>query len=165
MDTLQNIASFESSSVIGTFKKNFNVTTEEASDIFRETKKWLYLCQLAQQSAFSQPTPPRMVITKELSIIDEMWHAFILNTRDYHDFCANLLGTFIHHVPILTDTPSIDISGSREVSSERAAQRLKEMRAQLLFTQKHLGNSTLKKWYGHYAKHYTPEKIKALSIK
>jgi hypothetical protein len=165
MKTLQNIAGFESHAVLGTFKKNFHVTQEEASDIFGETKKWLYLCRLAYQNPSSDPAPTRMVITKELSIIDEMWHAFILNTREYHDFCTHFLGAFIHHVPILMDSTSTNNDRPSEANSDRAPQRLKEMRAQLLFTQKHLGHSTLTKWYGHYAKHYTTEKIKALSTK
>lgn len=31
--------------------------------------------------------------------VDEVWHAFILFTRDYAAFCQAAFGEFIHHVP------------------------------------------------------------------
>lgn len=31
--------------------------------------------------------------------VDEVWHALILFTREYADFCQQAFGTFIHHVP------------------------------------------------------------------
>lgn len=31
--------------------------------------------------------------------VDEAWHAFILSTREYRDFCRQVLGRFLHHVP------------------------------------------------------------------
>lgn len=31
--------------------------------------------------------------------VDEVWHAFILHTRDYAAFCESVFGTFLHHEP------------------------------------------------------------------
>jgi len=31
--------------------------------------------------------------------VDDVWHAFILFTREYAAFCQDAFGTFIHHVP------------------------------------------------------------------
>jgi hypothetical protein len=39
-------------------------------------------------------------------IIDDLWHEFILHTRDYAEFCAVVLGTFVHHVPLTAPDPS-----------------------------------------------------------
>jgi len=33
--------------------------------------------------------------------VDEYWHKFILDTREYQQFCDEVLGQFIHHTPIL----------------------------------------------------------------
>jgi hypothetical protein len=38
--------------------------------------------------------------------VDEVWHAFILFTREYADFCQDIFGEFIHHVPRTSRTPS-----------------------------------------------------------
>lgn len=32
-------------------------------------------------------------------LVDKFWHAFILHTRDYEDFCKRHLGHFFHHEP------------------------------------------------------------------
>lgn len=31
--------------------------------------------------------------------IDQMWHTFLLFTRDYRDFCEQWLGRFVEHEP------------------------------------------------------------------
>lgn len=31
--------------------------------------------------------------------IDEVWHAHILHTKDYDQFCKHIFGTFLHHHP------------------------------------------------------------------
>ncbi len=32
-------------------------------------------------------------------LVDKFWHAFILHTRDYDEFCKKHLGHFFHHEP------------------------------------------------------------------
>jgi hypothetical protein len=39
----------------------------------------------------------RGYVTPVFQAIDEVWHAHILCTRDYADFCARNFGRFIHH--------------------------------------------------------------------
>jgi hypothetical protein len=34
--------------------------------------------------------------------VDELWHAFILYTREYQSFCRRAFGTFLHHAPAAT---------------------------------------------------------------
>lgn len=31
--------------------------------------------------------------------VDEAWHEFILHTKQYMEYCENLFGRIIHHVP------------------------------------------------------------------
>lgn len=33
-------------------------------------------------------------------LVDEVWHGFILHTADYHLFCKERYGHFVHHVPL-----------------------------------------------------------------
>jgi len=39
-------------------------------------------------------------------IADDLWHEFILYTRDYKEFCARAFGTFLHHTPAAVLDPS-----------------------------------------------------------
>jgi hypothetical protein len=38
-------------------------------------------------------------------IVDELWHEFILHTREYGRFCETVLGRFVHHVPAVQPDP------------------------------------------------------------
>jgi hypothetical protein len=42
--------------------------------------------------------------------VDEVWHAFILFTRDYADFCQQAFGSFIHHVPRTSRSPRPELT-------------------------------------------------------
>jgi hypothetical protein len=58
--------------------------------------------------------------------VDEVWHAFILFTREYAEFCQDTFGMFLHHVPRTSRSPHRDASGESfmaayaEVFGERA---------------------------------------------
>ena len=44
--------------------------------------------------------PDDYIFTHEpLWVIDEMWHTFLLYSKDYYDFCHQYLGRMIHHRP------------------------------------------------------------------
>ncbi len=63
-------------------------TEEKTSELFLEMKRFLFLCATNEVSL----APPEEV--------DEIWHNFILFTRDYADFCENVVGIFINHRPM-----------------------------------------------------------------
>jgi len=43
--------------------------------------------------------------------VDEFWHAFLLFTREYHEFCQRHFGKFVHHVPEHSgDIQALDMS-------------------------------------------------------
>jgi len=43
--------------------------------------------------------------------VDEVWHTFILFTREYAEFCQAAFGTFIHHVPRTSRSAIPEASG------------------------------------------------------
>ncbi len=43
-------------------------------------------------------------------IVDDLWHEFILYTRDYNDFCSNAFGRFLHHTPAVRLAPGLKSS-------------------------------------------------------
>ncbi|MER5562491.1 hypothetical protein CG740_37040 [Streptomyces sp. CB01201] len=36
-------------------------------------------------------------------LVDDFWHAFLLHTKAYQDFCEQTLGKFVHHQPGFLD--------------------------------------------------------------
>lgn len=61
-----------------------------AEESFFETKRFLWLCGTEESAQPLAPTEP----------IDEVWHNFLLFTREYQTFCQRFFGFFIHHVPL-----------------------------------------------------------------
>lgn len=55
------------------------------------------------------------------AVVDVGWHAFILNTREYTEFCRRVAGRFIHHVP--------DEAGRKVSGSHRRAELTRTMEA------------------------------------
>jgi hypothetical protein len=64
---------------------------EEAIDEFR---KYLMLITLGHRSV--------AMTSRE---VDEVWHTFILFTRDYTSFCNDVFGNYLHHQPSLPSDP------------------------------------------------------------
>lgn len=73
--------------LIRRFSVDFKVTETEAKERFEETKKFLVLSATNRTNTYS---PSKTV--------DEMWHSFLLSTKDYFEFCKQL-GCFVHHQP------------------------------------------------------------------
>jgi hypothetical protein len=74
------------------FAKDHGVTLGRATALFEETKRFLTVGRLV--GAKLAPSPD----------IDDMWHAWILYTKDYHAFCERL-GSYIHHKPLPKGSP------------------------------------------------------------
>src|SRR5215207_9356064 len=85
---LSELMQYRNEDVLSRFTDLMDVTDEEAEDIFAETKKFLFICR-----------QPGVFIPDELLIVDEMWHNFILFTKEYQDFCAFYFGGYLHHTP------------------------------------------------------------------
>ncbi|MFI9718476.1 glycine-rich domain-containing protein [Streptomyces sp. NPDC052396] len=50
------------------------------------------LAFLAASAATDKPLSPS-------PLVDDFWHAFVLRTKDYADFCQAAFGKFVHHQP------------------------------------------------------------------
>jgi hypothetical protein len=47
------------------------------------------------------------VVAMPSRIVDELWHEFILHTREYQHFCDKAFGRFMHHRPAVTMGSSV----------------------------------------------------------
>jgi hypothetical protein len=48
--------------------------------------------------------PPSARLSMPSVLVDDMWHKFLLHTRDYAAFCDAAFGRFLHHEPESTLT-------------------------------------------------------------
>ncbi len=54
-------------------------------------------------------------------VVDLGWHAFLLHTRDYADFCDRIAGRFLHHVPTDEDNPTATGTAAQTIARTVAA--------------------------------------------
>lgn len=149
--TLATLLQYRNEDVLSRFTDLFEVTEAEAADIFTETKKFLYICR-----------QPGVFIPDELLIVDEMWHNFILFTKEYQDFCAFYFGVYLHHIPATKAEKSkhreqvaTDIDTAKKAFNEKLARFMS-------VTYDQLGRDTVVKWFQQYPAQYSKQVIKNL---
>lgn len=150
MQPLNEILSYTSEKTITRFLKLYDLEKQQAEDIFQETLKFLYLCAHNETQRLAGDQVPSMGITYHMFIIDEMWHAFILNTREYEAFCKKYLKQFVHHPP-----------GYYSAYNDfKEDQESKEFKEKLSYIYDFLGEDTVVKWFSTYLDEYNFKKMK-----
>lgn len=138
--------------VIWKFMDSYNISFEKSKEIFIELTKFLSLSS----------TKKNIFIDKDIVVIDEMWHVFLLFTQEYHDFCVDNFGYFIHHVPTSKeekDRFKDDLENNAKKLSKKVLDKTK---SQYSLIYDLLGRDTLIKWFDEYATIYSPENLKKL---
>lgn len=74
--------------IVKRYAKDHNLPISIAKEHSKEVLKFLILCAINPQAGYGMST-----------VIDEFWHTFIFFTRDYHKFCREIAGRYIHHAP------------------------------------------------------------------
>jgi hypothetical protein len=93
---LEKLIKYKNKIVIDSFLKSFDVSRSEAEQIFIEMLKFLWI----SISNYPKSKKDQAIgIDHPLTIIDEMWHIFLLNTRDYLQFSHDYFGSYVHHKP------------------------------------------------------------------
>ncbi len=147
---LATVLSYSGEPIIDAFLKRFELEPSEAVQIFRETKKWLWLC--AHKRSFNGPD---LFMDQGICVIDQMWHCFILFTREYADFCDQYLGGFIHHAPSSRSDLEKATAARKQNKAEFLAQREQAYLDFYSFVEDHLGRQTLHLWFVDYAQFYS----------
>ena len=99
------IMSYKNDLVVKRYANRFKVSEEYASRLFYAMKQMLWL------STVHEGVNP----SKE---VDDMWHWFILHTKQYIEFCGEFFGHYVHHSP--ADTADVDAyQATRHAVAER----------------------------------------------
>lgn len=132
LPALETVLGYKNKAVLERYKKDFPTSVLSGEILFREMLKfmWLSLKARAERKNFL------CVMHEEMLEIDNMWHTFLLFTRDYHTFCEEYLGEFFHHSP--------HVGQDKPPSDEEYASELTEY---LTYINDNLGEETLKVWF------------------
>lgn len=132
-DNLNEILHYKNHNVVKRYIKDYQKPPKIALQYFKEMLKFLWLAQ--QVKIDKKHKDVLVAMYPDMRDIDNMWHTFILFTRDYEKFCKNYFNHFIHHTPN-TATEKID-----------KKKNLEQLETFLIYVEKKLGEDTLKTWF------------------
>lgn len=130
---LEQVLSYKNEEVVGRFCADYGFTQAQGEEIFLDCKRWLWLC--AHHADEGRPGA-ELSMTIEMTVIDQMWHTFLLFTHDYAEFCERHFKCFIHHQPTSRAT-------KLEMTPEK---RLAQLQTNYEYIYDHLGADVLKRW-------------------
>ncbi|KTD18381.1 hypothetical protein [Legionella jordanis] len=88
---LPNLLAYQNERVIQYYCQRYSVSLQKAESIFTDLLGWmwinLYRKNRGRDSFLFGPLLP----------LDDMWHAFILHTKDYVEFCKLYFEGYFHH--------------------------------------------------------------------
>jgi hypothetical protein len=91
---IQKVMDFPMRHILDRYKKDYKVTEETAKLHEKELKRYLII------AAENLPEKNVDMFSPE---VDNLWHTFLLFTREYQKFCCELLGIFVHHTPKISE--------------------------------------------------------------
>jgi Methyltransferase domain len=142
--TLDDVLAYEHEDLIARFMEDHHVSESYARELFIETKKWLWLCHMDfLEHAKTSPT-----IYPFMGALDEMWHSFVLFSKDYETFCHDFFGRFIHHYPTPVREKAQHNTRLHEDQEGLKVELHEKLLAFVGFVEKKLGKETAVKWFG-----------------
>ena len=85
--SIDEIMAYQNDHLLARHLRDNGGTREDVERCFLAMKQFLVVCSVV---------PGQKVAYQD---VDELWHTFLLFTRDYQNFCEEYLGRFIHHDP------------------------------------------------------------------
>ena len=146
---LSEILKFRNSNITRRFSNMYpHIEASEVTTIFEDMLRYLWLTANLEVERESNPETPDVTIWGGMIIIDEMWHAFILYTQIYADFCDTYFGRFIHHPPPISKfTRKVEELG-KETCNEILVDEL------ITAVYERLGEEVALRWFDTYFEKY-----------
>jgi hypothetical protein len=152
--TLAHTLTYENEAVVLRFLETWEIPRAEADDLFEQTKRWLWL------AATLEGTPrSTLIITPSTKLIDEMWHTFMLFSREYAEFCEKFFGFFVHHRPTPRSEYLEQIARHELAPDAYRAEQGARLEQQFAVVLELLGEGTLVKWYSDYLERYSEARL------
>lgn len=162
---METALAYGNEDVIYKFLSLYKLPYAEAEDIFRETRRWLWMCaKLNSDQANGQEKGPRPAMDRAMVAIDEMWHTFILYTPDYIEFCLNHFGFYIHHVPNRQKKREQFQQSLLDDAASTIRQVQEEAFAKYEYVYDLFGEDVFKKWFVEYPKKYGVGRLREMYV-
>lgn len=140
LSSLNDILGFEHPAVVNRFRKEFPERAQDADIIFKDLLRFFWASEKHEVERRNNPQNENLdfvyIMDEEMKPIDQMWHIFLLYTKDYMDFCERYFKQYIHHVP--------DIVPGMPQDPKAFEKNLERF---LNYSYDILGEETVKRWF------------------
>lgn len=159
---LEKCLAFECEDIPDRLRKSmYELSEEEAQNWWMEGKKWIWLLAESHMDAKEHPHLS-LFIDSSTFWLDEIWHNFVLFTREYHKFCQDNFGFYVHHAPATKKDKEerkerADLGEEDMAKMKEETQKTLEILYEYIYDK--LGEDTLLKWYDEYAEKYSREEL------
>lgn len=150
---LEDLLNFKCEKTISAFHYSYGVSIEESNIIFEDLIRFIWMNKNISNLSLDESV---CNIDPAIVVIDEMWHTFILHTKDYIDFCMKNFGSYIHHQPHPKDNTQRSLYELDETKITEA-EKLKRRKYSCIFDL--FGEHVFKRWYLHYPSVYSSKQL------
>ena len=138
--SLQEILEYKHPAVVRRFQKDHPAKADQAEQLFADLLTFFWASKKHQQEKAMRPYDEALdfvfIMDEEMKDIDHMWHAFLLYTQDYMDFCYKYFNEYLHHKP--------DVVPNYEVKAFDFEANLEKF---LNYNLKVLGPDVIQRWF------------------
>jgi hypothetical protein len=136
---LNTLLEYKNQHLYDRYRKDYPANKISPEAALQEALKYLWICEKHRLDKEKEPANEALIfdmaVHHEMKEIDDMWHTFILFTKEYMTFCNTHFGRFIHHAPNVDTTPIDPIVFE------------KEFERYLSYVYDNLGEETLALWF------------------
>lgn len=140
MCSLEEILKYKNPPVVKRFQKEFPAQANMAEDIFEDLMRFFWGTKKHLQDKKLNPNDENLkfffIMDNDMRVIDQMWHIFLLYTRDYADYCEKYFGEFLHHQPDLVP-----------LFKEQGFEFEKNLERFLNYTYELFGETVIRRWF------------------
>ena len=147
--SLEEILAYKNENVIHRFCQIRPDAKEEVEVIFDDLKRFLWLVATLEERKIKGEQTPDISFSKSMIIMDDMWHSFILWTKQYQEFCETYLGRFIHHP---TEMPVFEQNTSEQSLNETETMNI-FLEGMISTCIEELGEAVAQRWFDDYLKY------------
>ncbi len=146
---LEEVLAYKNENVVARFCQIRPDAKEEVSLIFDDLKRFLWLVATLEERKKQGEITPDISFSASTIIMDDMWHAFILWTKQYEEFCQTYLGNFVHHP---TEMPIYQKNTTEKNLDEEAAMNI-FLEGMITVCIEELGEEVTQRWFDYYLKY------------
>ena len=106
--SLEQVLSYKHPAVVRRFQREHPAKAGQAEQLFSDLMMFFWASKAHAAEKQRDPGDAALdfvfIMDEEMRDIDQMWHVFLLYTKDYMDFCEGNFDEYLHHLPDIVPT-------------------------------------------------------------